>query len=352
MTTPATPVDPVSGIIEAFQTHSVVALCDGGHGCEQAYAFRVSLIRDPRFADVVNDIVVECGNALYQEMMDRFIFGEDVPEKELRQAWQNTTQVHAVWDKPVFEGLFREVREMNASLPKDRQLRVLLGDPPIDWAKIRNAEEHREACRAAGDRDGCPVDIINREVLAKGRKALVVYGGMHLLRRNPYWEFNDREEADRLFEAPAHTIVALLEGQGVKVWSIWSPVAADPAALQPDVASWPVPSLAVIRDTPLGKASFRSYYPHAIIRVRDGVREQSGVDPIRSPVMQDQFDAILYLGPPAGLTWSQVSPELLRDPDYMKMRSERLALVGMVKPRPPISSSPEDTRNRRPGSEG
>lgn len=70
MTISATPTDPITGILEAFKTHDVVALCDGGHGCEQAYAFRISLIRDPRFAYIVNDIVVESGNSLYQEMMD------------------------------------------------------------------------------------------------------------------------------------------------------------------------------------------------------------------------------------------------------------------------------------------
>jgi hypothetical protein len=48
MTTTAIPIDPINGILEAFKTHSVVALCDGGHGCEQAYALRVALIRDPR----------------------------------------------------------------------------------------------------------------------------------------------------------------------------------------------------------------------------------------------------------------------------------------------------------------
>ena len=53
----------------------------------------------------------------------------------------------------------------------------------------------------------------------------------------------------------------------------------------------------------------------------DGIAEIY-VDPIRSPVMQEQFDAILYLGPPPGLTCSQLSPALSSDPEYIKMRSE------------------------------
>jgi len=324
MTIAAMPIDPITGIFEAFKSHNVVALCDGGHGCEQAYAFRVSLIRDPRFANIVNDIVVESGNSLYQEMMDRFVAGEDVPEKELRRTWQNTTQPHDAWDRPVFEWLFREVRDVNASLPKDRQIRVLLGDPPIDWSKINNADEFDEACNAMGRRDICPVGIIQSEVLAKQRCALVVYGAMHFLRKTPYWQLTDEEEAERLFNMPPDTIVSLLESKSVKVYSVWSTVLTDPATLQPDISSWEVPSLAPIHGTPLGVASFRSYYPHAMGRIRDGVVEKFYVDPIHSPAMQEQFDAILYLGPPSELTWSEVSPALSSDPEYIKMRADRL----------------------------
>jgi hypothetical protein len=328
MITAAIPVDPITGILEAFKSHDVVALCEGGHGCEQTYALRVSLIRDPRFAYIVNDIVVESGNSLYQGMMDRFVAGEDVPEKELRQAWLNTTQPHSVWDRPVVEGFFREVRDLNASLPKDRQIRVLLGDPPIDWSKITNADEYK-GCNAMADRDSCPAEIIQREVLAKRRRALVVYGGMHFLRKSLYWQMKDQEEAERRFNTPANSIVSLLEKPGAKVYSIWTTALIDLATLHPDVNSWEVPSLVPIRGTPLGAVSFRSYYPHAAIWMGYGGEEEIYVDPIRSPVMQEQFDAILYIGPPSGLTWSQVSPALASDPEYIKMRSDRLAWVGL-----------------------
>jgi hypothetical protein len=166
-------------------------------------------------------------------------------------------------------------------------------------------------------------------VLARQRRALVVYGAMHFLRKSPYWQMKDHDEAERRFSAPADSIVSLLEGQGVKVYSVWSTVLIDLAALYPDVTSWKVPGLVPIHDTPLGAMSFRSYYPHAMIRMRDGVGEEISVDPIRSPVMQEQFDAILYYGRLSELTWSQVSPALASDPEYVKMRSNRIAWVGL-----------------------
>src|SRR6185436_7324801 len=75
---PAKPVEPIGAIVDVLRTHSLVALGD-----EQGHAFRLALIRDPRFTSVVNDIVVEFGSARYQGVMDRFIRGEEVKDEDL-----------------------------------------------------------------------------------------------------------------------------------------------------------------------------------------------------------------------------------------------------------------------------
>jgi hypothetical protein len=133
---PAVPLDPVDAILEAFRSHQIVALDEGDHGNEQGHAFRLSLVRHPHFATTVNDIVVEFGNALYQDVIDRFIYGEDVAIESLRRVWQNTTQPHFAVDLPIYEEFFRAVRAVNMSVPAERRVRVLLGDPPIDWDTV------------------------------------------------------------------------------------------------------------------------------------------------------------------------------------------------------------------------
>ena len=94
----ATAIDPIQGIVDAFRTHTVVALGEGAHGDNQSAAFRLALIRDPRFTNIVNDIVVESGSARYQLLMDRYIDGEDVPPLELRRAWQDSTMPNTIWE--------------------------------------------------------------------------------------------------------------------------------------------------------------------------------------------------------------------------------------------------------------
>ena len=95
---PAVPMDAVDGIIEACRAHALVALGEGAHGNEQGHTFRLRLVRDQRFAQVVDDVVVEFGNAKYQALMDAFVRGDAVDEIALRRVWQDTTQPQPAWD--------------------------------------------------------------------------------------------------------------------------------------------------------------------------------------------------------------------------------------------------------------
>ncbi len=317
---PAVPIEPVEAILEALRSHPVVALGEGRHGNEQGHAFRLSLIRDPRFAAIVNDIMVECGNARYQDLMDRFVRGDHVPYDSLRQAWQNTTQPHAGCDVPLWVDFYRAVRVLNASLPRERQLRMLLGDPPIDWNSPRRAEERQTYMEL---RDIYPADLIHRDVLTKRRRALIVYGDMHLQRKNLLANYET--------EGLAQTIVSRLENTyAAKIFTIKTEASVDLTTLQPSIASWPRPSLAILRGTVLGAQDFGFYYPFPGSRfaIREGKLVPIPRDQWRSLRMEDQFDAVLYIGPPNAITISKLSPRLCADPAYMEMRLRRLALEG------------------------
>jgi len=319
---PAVPVDPIAAILDAFQAHDVVALGEGGHGHGEGHAFRLSLIRDPRFARAVGDVVVECGNARYQDVMDRFVRGEDVPDTILEQVWRNTTIPTTACDRPTYEAFYRAVRLLNESLPRDRQLRVLLGDPPINWGRVRTPEDHFVWFL---QRDSFPAETIQREVLAKRRKALVIYGDMHLQRK--------QIAANYETEGVAATLVSLLVEAGASVFNIKTERAVDVPELQADVATWPIPSLALTRGSVLGAADFTFYYPSGTRRfvLKDGLPDISAPIPRngwRAFRMEDQFDAVLYLGAPVTTSSPDMPPALCADADYMAMRRERLALVG------------------------
>jgi hypothetical protein len=291
----ATRIDPVTGILDAFQSHRIVALGEGLHGNNQSHAFRLALVRDPRFATVVNDIVVEFGNSRHQAMMDRFIGGGDVPERELRKAWQDTTQ-GPLWDSPIYEEFFRSVRDVNASLSSDRQLRVLLGDPPIDWATVKTPHE---LGNWIGRRDQNAVEVIKSEVLAKNRRALVVYGDGHFRRHT------------KGMGGGHPTLVSILEREGVKTFNVWTNTTVELERMQKDIASWPVPSLTRVRGTRLGTPDFKYF---------------AGMQTDPPTNMEDQYDAVLYLGPVSSITFDEPAASLCADPEFIKMRVARLSL--------------------------
>jgi hypothetical protein len=284
---PAVAIEPVAAILDAFRSYSIVALGEGPHNNEQAHAFRLSLIRNPAFAMTVNDIVVEFGNSRYQDVMDRFVQGGNVPDNLLRQVWQNAAY-GVVWDVSIYEEFFRAVRGVNASLSRERQLRVLLGDPPIDWDSSRSIQDQ---IRDFGTRDAFPLGIVQREVLAKHRRALLIWGNRHFSRKP-----QDSE----------HSLVALVESLGAQVFAIETAGdEADLEELQPSISKWPVPSLALIRGTTLELAPFKSSpYPATTVEAGD-----------------ERFDALLYLGHPLTITYARFTDQLCGDAEYTRMRS-------------------------------
>jgi hypothetical protein len=334
----AVPVDPITAIVDAFRSYSVVALSEGAHGNEQGLALRIALIRDQRFAERVNDILVEGPNARYQDLMDRYVRGENVPFELLRRAWDDSTQQQAggpMWTGEVPE-FYRAVRQLNASLPSEHKLRILLGDPPIDWDQVHMKGD---PAKWIALRDTFPAELIEREVLSKHRRALVVFGNMHFQRKQMLANYESAGEG------PLATVVSALElsGSRTKVFSIWTATDAELSDLQTDVSTWRIPSLAVFRGTVLGAADFTRYFPTEYspmaatrFAIRDGKLVPISRDEWRSLRMEDQFDAVLYLGPRSAITVAprHLSPELCADAEFLPKRLARLALTGL----PPVES--------------
>jgi uncharacterized iron-regulated protein len=135
-----TPEPAVPAILEAFDKYQVVGMGEA-HGDKDQDDFILSLIRNPAFLEKVNDIAVECGNSLYQPILDRYIAGEDVPFTEVQKVWRNTTQIMCSWSG-FFEQFFPLMRAINQKLLPGKRLRVLAADPPIDWDQIKDYKDH------------------------------------------------------------------------------------------------------------------------------------------------------------------------------------------------------------------
>jgi hypothetical protein len=283
-------LDPVSAIIEALQTHQVVALGEWHYNL-QLHALRLKLLRDPRLPDVVSDIVVEFGSQKHQEIIDRYTSGVDVPHDELRRAWVEVAgTVGGGWDGAVYEEFYVAVREVNTRLPENRRIRVVLGGDPTPFTMEGEAS------------------LIKRAVTDQGRNALILWGAMHLPRKPLFYPVSDAKFAEFVYSHPdSVSTVAHLVAAGISVFSIWPKATDEFLAVQPDIEKWEMPALAVVKDTVLGIEPFATFAnTDTTLSVPDGDgkgmhQEHVAPDPTRSGLMQEQFDAVLLLGPESSL---------------------------------------------------
>ena len=173
----------VNAILDAFGSARVVAVGEN-HGHLEFHDLILSLLRNPRTPEVIDDIAVEWGNSLYQPVIDRYVQGESVPWDSVTMAWRNTiVSPNTVWDAPVYERFFREVRAINAELPKETRYRIILTDSPVDWSAVATVDD----LRPFFDRASSMAEVIRRESLQEGRRSLFLAGGLHVAKRSRAW---------------------------------------------------------------------------------------------------------------------------------------------------------------------
>jgi len=298
----------VAAILAAFDRYEVVGM-PAAHGLKDLDDLILTLIRNPSFWKKVNDIEIECGNSLYQDLLDRYTSGADVPFREVQKVWRNTTQPSCGLSG-FYEQLVPLVRAINQKSPRDKALRILAGDPPFDWDQIRTADDLHKAVLSLR-RDTNIASVIESEALGRHRKVLVLMGTFHMLHGTGAIAMYERKYPNSTF------VISELGAFGTNLTDIsHSPF-----------ATWPIPALARIKATWLGKLGLSKFLPPPNIIDQDCNPHNDFPAPLRKPV-EELFDAVLYLGPQDLRLWEKVPADIVLDSDYMKERHRRAALPG------------------------
>ena len=307
----------IPAILAAFDTYDLVGM-PAAHGLKDLDDLILTLVRNPAFAKKVNDIEIECGNSLYQGLLDRYTSGADVPFREVQKVWRNTTQPPCGLSG-FYEELVPLVRAINQKLPREKALRVLGGDPRFDWDQINTAEDMRKAVLSLR-RDTSIASVVEKEVLAKHRKALMLMGTLHLLHGAGATGMTEMKYPNSTF------VISELGTFGQDL----------PAVSKTLFADWPIPSLARVKGTSLGKLLLKEFLPPPTIIDQDCNPHTDFTGPLRKPV-EELFDAVLYLGPQDLRLWEKVPADIVLDADYMKERRRRATLPGS--PTPAVQTS-------------
>lgn len=286
--------DATSAVLAAFDGHQIVGGFSAGHGNKETDDFLLDLIRDPRLPAVVDDIVIECGNSLYQDVLDRYIAGDDVLVQDVQHVWRDTTQGGICGFNTFYEQLIPLVRRVNADLPDDQKLRVLAADPPIDWSQVASKDDRD----SYGGRDEVIAQVVEREVLEKDRHALMLFGIHHMQHGAGV------DSAVQMYEDHGHPGVTYVIGDH---FGFADTDTATNDELEAKMTDWPTPSITPIKGTWLGELDSASFHEPP------GTTGYPGVD------------AYLYVGPRDTLLREPRSAQAMLDKNYITELEHRAA---------------------------
>lgn len=296
-------------ISAALDRHPLVGLGEHHRRSEIHEVYR-ALLRDPRVMCKLDDIAVEFGNSALQPVADRFAAGEPVSEAEKRTMWRDTGQ-WLVWDSPLYEQFFDAVRDANARKLCPKPVRILLADPPIRWSEVHTAVEYRPY----RIRDQFFASVIEREILAKGHHALLIFGDTHLWRALPAGSA----------EKPTMGVLIQEKHPGALV-SYTLPPADDVPKLTRLPAA---PALFELAGTSVGKASFAKIAAtdQPIMMTVKGKVVDAPMRKVIWPRAQDVIDGIFNLPPGQEI---DPDPVIFRDPAYQAELRRRAAILKEV----------------------
>lgn len=307
--------DALEHVRWALERYPVVLMDEGDHQAGEPHEFLRRLLSDKRVMESLDVIVVEFATATYQDVLDAFIQGKDVPFDELSRVWRNTsTSPITPWDSPIYLQFLETVRDANRTLPPDKQVRILAGDPPVDWSSIETKEDFDRAIRP---RDPYAARVAMEQAFDLGKRVLVVYGGGHLMRlplgpgdpRNPLTSYILAEHPGAAwvikFMWPARAGLAdrageLVLGHAYRTADHWSGSSPAPALFQG--------TRSLVTDPETGERSWQE------VPLYEG-------RPVR-----DIYDVLIYLGREDQWTVVPVDLDEKRDAAYLKERDRRSRL--------------------------
>jgi hypothetical protein len=301
------PEPAVPAILGAFDKYEVVAMPQG-HGVQDLNDFILSLIRNPAFSEKVNDIEVEFGNSLYQSELDRYIAGENVPFTEVQKVWRKMGQP-ASGGSGFVEQFFPLVRALNQKLPPGRRLRVLAGDSPVDWDQIKSMDDiirlvHRDASIAS---------VMEKEVLSKHRKALMLFGTFHLMH-------GVGGSAVSIYEKDYPNVTFVISELGIFDTNLST-------LSESKFVKWPIPAVTRAKGTLLGALDISHFLPPPM-RIDQDCNFHHEFPPMLQKPMEDLVDAFLYLGPQDLRLREKIPADILLDVSYRAELQKGGAMLG------------------------
>ena len=107
------------------------------------HAFLRKVVSDRRLPWAADAVVIEEGSARHRRSSTASWPGKPVSRSALAASWRDRIGggYLGAWDAPIYGQFLRTVHDANRGRPARHCLRLLLGDPSVEWEKARTAED-------------------------------------------------------------------------------------------------------------------------------------------------------------------------------------------------------------------
>jgi hypothetical protein len=306
--------DAIQYIWHTLKNYPIVCLGEGRHQAKNTHDFFKDMLNNKEIQNTLDVIIVEFANSRYQAILDDYILGKDIPYKELCKVWRNTTQSpRGPWDSPLYFEFLKFVREINQSLAEDRKIRVLGGDPPIDWEEIKCSDDRLEFLSI---RNIVPSDLAIEQAFKLNKKVLILFGGGHLSKA-----YNGPKGNRNRYSITYY--IQLKYPGSVKAIDFLRP---EDLKIGERISELKRGMIVETENHWIGEISAELLFP-GIIQIKydekTGKKLTEKATIFKGYLVKDIYDALIYIGPSSEWEFIPASPESLQDKEYQAELNRR-----------------------------
>ncbi len=302
------PIDAEQFILSTYKECNIIGISEGPHGLENSHKFFLKLVSNKKFQKTINVLIVEFCSIEYQDVLDDYIMGKKNNIKELRKAWRESTQnSNGHWDAPVYFNLLKKIRDVNKKLPKKKKIRVLAGDPGMDWQSINTNKDY---FRGLSQRDILPAHLAIEYGITLNKKVLLIYGGLHFPKKS-----------DEKQDSTYWTITSVVNKRYPGSMKVIEILDVSQFNLGGETEKLPIFSIIDFSNSEAGNLPAEKVFPSVINQKGEKIEVYKGYK------VKDIIDAFLYVGPSATWKISEAPKSVYKDDEYWNELNRRNKII-------------------------
>jgi hypothetical protein len=156
----------VDYVIDLFDRHDVVLLCERPHPEASQWDFIYELVSDPRFINRVGHIFTEYGQVGMQSYLDDFMATDGLSTDEIQERAVHIMRhwaIWPIWNNTNFYTYLTRLYALNQTLPPENRIRHYFTDGSVNWSEL--IREKFPAYRSSlGNRDEQMAQVVIEEM--------------------------------------------------------------------------------------------------------------------------------------------------------------------------------------------